>query len=167
MADAYVQLLWRAAMFTIRLGALACATCHAAELWGNFGGLTYHTSPGYNGLNPALIADVRWKTDGILGNHGVSAGAYLNSVDRISAIGCYQNRPWATRRGEWGQVQVGAIACIVNGYPGFRGGGFFPVVAPTVAWQPTPATELMPVVMHGAEKSDGWVLGVTFAARFQ
>jgi hypothetical protein len=159
----------RAAMLVIGwfLGALSCGSVHAVELWGNFGGLTAHTSRGYNGLNPALIADVRWKSEGLLGNHGVSGGWYLNSVDRISAIGCYHNRPWATRRGEWGQVQVGAIACLVNGYPKVQGGGFFPIALPLVAWQPTPSMEIVPLVVRGAEKSDGWVFGLTFATRFQ
>lgn len=153
----------------VMLGALSCGSCAAGELWGNFGGLSHHTEPGFQGFNPALIADVRWQSEslGALNNHGVAAGVYLNSVGRVSAIACYHNRPWSTALGEWGRLQVGAMACMVNGYPKFRGGGWFPVAVPLVAWQPSPNVELVPVVLRGAEKDDGWVFGMTFATRFQ
>lgn len=159
----------RALMLSIgfALGLLSASKCYASDIWINFGGLSLHTAPGFQGLNPALIADVRWQSDsiGALNNHGVAAGAYLNSVSRVSTIGCYHNRPWSTARGEWGRLQVGAMACLVNGYPKFRGGGWFPVALPLVALQPTVNTEFVPIVLRGAEKNDGWVFGMTFAAR--
>lgn len=161
----------RALMFSIgfALGMLSASKCYANDIWVSFGGLSIHTTPGFQGFNPALIADVRWQSEslGPLNNHGVAAGAYLNSVSRLSAIGCYHNRPWSTVRGEWGRLQVGAMACLVNGYPKFRGGEWFPVAVPLVAWQPSPNVELVPVVLRGAEKDDGWVFGMTFAARFK
>ena len=58
----------------------------------------------------------------------ITAGAYHNSNWTFSHYLAYYWRPL-----RWGPMRFGAIAGVLDGYPGTRQGGWFPAVLPTAS----------------------------------
>lgn len=102
--------------------ALLYAPQAQSDTWLNLGGLSYHPGgAGFNNLNigVGLELDTQRVTVGI--------GAYLNSVRRVSKY-IVAETMLIERKG----FGVGVIVGVVDGYPMNNGGGFIPLVAPTL-----------------------------------
>ncbi len=95
------------------------------ELWLDPGFYAYHFQKDrhLNDRASGLGAEYRFSEAS-----SVAAGVYHNSNWGFSHYAGYYWRPLVL-----GPVRIGAIAGVVNGYPGTRKGGWFPAVLPTAS----------------------------------
>ena len=110
--------------FGARADAPAGAPPHA-ELWLNPGFYAYHFQRNRNLNNNAAGFGAEYRYSA---TSAIAAGAFHNSNWSSSRYLAYYWRPVAL-----GPMRFGAVVGVIDGYPGTRKGGWFPVAIPTAS----------------------------------
>lgn len=94
-----------------------------ASWWLNAGAVSYHATPGFNGVNPGLGIDARWTDD-----LAITAGVIRNSESSTSRYAALGYTPWHPTLPFAGTVHVGAALGAIDGYT-LRDGKTIPLAA--------------------------------------
>lgn len=128
----------------------------AAETWVTVGIASYHfdRSAGYNERNIGVGIEHDFNSD-----HAVSAGAYRNSINRVSRYALYRWTPIHV-----GHVRIGVLAGAVDGYHR-NGGGIAPAFAPTLTLDTRPIGISL-IVIPGVSNDVSTAVGLQAKLRF-
>lgn len=98
-------------------------------LWGNLGAFSTHLDRDkhYNEDNVGLGLEYRLRPD-----MGLMAGAFHNSLRQTSSYVALHWLPLS-----WGSWRLGAVAGVMNGYPGMENGGPFLAALPMASYEGT------------------------------
>ncbi|MBI1892068.1 MAG: hypothetical protein HYS18_15590 [Burkholderiales bacterium] len=97
------------------------------QFWMNFGGMSQHfkNANKFNQQNAGFGIEYALDKE-----RSLVIGEYYNSVRGDTR---YLGAAWKPL--QFGPIKIGALAGMVDGYPKMRGGGFFPVVLPLLAFE--------------------------------
>lgn len=124
------------------LQALACfaisALTASPQAWGEGAGAQVWVNPGF--YSQHLRSGGQFRSDNLgvgaeaafSADHAVLGGTFMNSDDRRSNYAAYWWRPLHWKFGA-AAVHAGVVAAALDGYPNYRGGGWFVAPIPAVA----------------------------------
>ncbi len=123
---------WALAMLSVYVvaaeapGVSASPLSHS-EMWVNVGGFSRHfaRNKGYNESNFGLGVEYRLNPD-----VSVMAGSYYNSIRRTTTYATVNWQPYRV-----GEIKVGALAGLMDGYPSVARGGKFFMAVPMLTYE--------------------------------
>jgi hypothetical protein len=97
------------------------------ELWLNAGFYSYHFEKDKNldDNDIGLGAEYRYSTI-----NSITAGRFHNSDRQISSYAAWFWQPYT-----WGQIRLGALLGVINGYPQANNGDWFPLALPVASFE--------------------------------
>lgn len=97
------------------------------ELWLNAGFYSYHFERDKNLDDNNIGLGVEYRYSSV---NSVTAGRFHNSDRQISSYTAWLFQPY-----RWGNIRLGLLLGVINGYPKANNGGWFPLALPVASFE--------------------------------